>query len=204
MNKKLAIVPLMSVALLMAGCSGAVSSAPSAPIVAPVTAEATNTATSSATATGAKSARGNLIKSVGQGAGYTDENGKQVVTFTINKIAMDPVCTEQYAQAPQNGHFLALDVSVVTNPELATATGSGTFTMSPSEWKLIAPNGTTFNGFLSGSTFGCLPQTEQIPQSIGPAENVTGTLLLDVPSTEGTLVFKPVYLGAGWEWKFPQ
>jgi hypothetical protein len=38
---------------------------------------------------------------------------------------------------------------------------------------------------------------------VGIGEKVTGTLILDVPATEGTLVCEPSSADSGWEWQYP-
>lgn len=219
--KKL-LVPFAVSALLLAGCSTETNS-PAAPTVepaAPASSEAAEEATTeasessgsstpeptaeatTATPEAAKSTRGNLIKQIGEGAGLTDE-GKQVVTFVVNSIAVDVPCTGDYVQPVENGHILVLDVSVVTEPAFAE-TLNPTFMMNPYDFTEIAPNGTTSNADLgTAATYGCLPDAEVLPQTIGPGENVTGKLVLDVTNPNGTLVFKYAGAPAGWEWTYP-
>lgn len=221
---KKSLVPFALSALLLAGCSTGTNS-PAAPTVEPAApstteaaeaVEATASATTEATETttvepsteatpaaaGEKSTRGNLIKQIGEGAGLTDE-GKQVVTFVVNSIAVDVPCTGNYPSPVENGHILILDVSVVTEPELAESI-SPNFYMNPYDFTEIAPNGTTSNADLGTmATYSCLPDAEVLPQEIGPGENVTGKLVLDVTNPSGTLVFKYAGAPAGWEWTYP-
>ncbi|OUM41061.1 hypothetical protein B8W73_11975 [Arthrobacter agilis] len=212
-------MPVALSALLLAGCSTGANS-PAAPTVEPAAQSASDSAdvatteaseaTSeepSAEATSAapeaeKSARGNLIKQIGEGAGLTDE-GKQVVTFVVNSIAVDVPCTGNYPSPVENGHILVLDVSIVTEPALAESI-SPTFYMNPYDFTEIAPNGTTSNADLGTmATYSCLPDAEVLPQEVGPGENVTGKLVLDVTNPTGTLVFKYAGAPAGWEWTYP-
>ncbi|PVE19964.1 hypothetical protein DDA93_00935 [Arthrobacter sp. Bz4] len=110
-------------------------------------------------------------------------------------------CTEEYAQPPINGHYLAVQLDVETQPELKDELG-GSFYADAGAWKFIQADGTTFNGMLFGNSYGCLPETAILPQSIGPGETASGTVLLDVPALEGTLVLS--YLGEdAWEWVIP-
>lgn len=148
-----------------------------------------------------RSERGNLIKEFGQGAGLSNEDGDQVVDFVVNSIT--PVtCTGEFATAPVNGNMLALDVSIKTYPELADDPYP-IFTLSPYQMKVIAPNGTTSNADLaSPATYSCLPDGELIPSAgLGPAENVTGKILIDSEVPSGTLVIS-AGPGAGWEYTF--
>lgn len=187
------------------GSSPAASTAaPTAPTVEAVPASASPTPTPTASQP-AKSLRGNLIKVAGQPAGQTDPDTKKlVVNFTINSITVDPPCTGPYSQPAEKGHFVILDASIETLPELA-ATSSPRFDLSPHTFKFVAANGTTYNGSLtSGPSYGCLPDAEILPiNGVGPAEKVTGKIVLDVPDTTGILVFQPNGTGnGGWEWAF--
>jgi hypothetical protein len=216
---KKTLVPFALSALLLTGCASGTNSpaAPSVEPAAPSTAESTGTSTTeapevtsaepspaatSAAPEAAKSTRGNLIKQLGEGAGLTDE-GKQVVTFVVNSITVDAPCTGEFPQPVENGHIVVLDVSVVTEPALAETTFP-MFTMNPFEFTEIAPNGTTSNADLgTAATYGCLPDAEVLPQTIGPGENVTGKVVLDVTNPNGTLVFKSAGNPSGWEWTYP-
>lgn len=216
--KKL-LVPFALSTLLLAGCSTGTNSpaAPSVEPAAPSTTESAEAATTevseaaspeptaeatSAAPEAAKSKRGNLIKEIGDGAGITDE-GEQVVSFVVNSIAVDVPCTGEFAEPPINGNILVLDVSVVTEPALAESIDP-TFQMNPYWFTEIAPNGTTSNADLgTTATYGCLPDAEVLPQMMGPGENVTGKVVLDVTNPNGTLVFKYGGAPAGWEWTYP-
>uniref|UniRef100_UPI000463099D hypothetical protein n=1 Tax=Arthrobacter sp. CAL618 TaxID=1055770 RepID=UPI000463099D len=52
--------------------------------------------------------RGNLVKDVGEPAGIfnTNDRSTNVIDFTVTSIA-PAKCTEEYAQPPINGHYLA-------------------------------------------------------------------------------------------------
>lgn len=215
---KQVLAPLgVAAMLLLTGCGSDATSA-EAPSVEPASpaastsaepataietteAEPTEEATSEAPAP-EKSDRGNLVKHIGQGAGMTYE-GEQTVSFVINSITVDAPCTADFATPPENGHIVVLDVSVKTEPALADDP-FGEFWMSPSSWKAIAPNGTTSNANSgTAAAFGCLPQQEMLPQSIGPAEQATGKVVLDVENPSGILVFQDPAASAGWEWTYP-
>jgi hypothetical protein len=203
MKHSLASLALVAtVGLALAGCSSPQASSPAAPNVAPV-GGSTPTPSASATAEAKKSSRGNLIKALGQGAGTFDPvTKKQLSTFVVKSI--EPVkCTEPYATPAENGHLYAVDISIVTTPELADQPFPE-FWISSNDFKFIDPaTGTTYNGNLSSvATFSCLPSTALIPQGgVGPDEKVTGKIILDLPATKGTLVLQNAGSG-GWEYSF--
>ncbi len=158
----------------------------------------------STTSAAEKSECGNLMKQVGQGARILGgPGGKPPVSFVINSITVDGQCTSPYATPPENGHFVILDVSVQTEPALAN-TDVPQFYIGSGDWKAIAPNGTTSNATAgTGSSFGCLTEPETLPQTLGPAEQATGKIVLDVETPEGTLIFRRATVIAGWEWTYP-
>ncbi|MBE0009806.1 hypothetical protein DXT87_08365 [Arthrobacter sp. AET 35A] len=142
------------------------------------------------------------MKDIGEPAGIfnSEDRSTNVIDFTVTSIA-PAECTEEYAQPAANGHYLAIQMDVITQPELKDEF-SGSFYADAGTWKLIQADGTTFNGMLYGNSYGCLPETAILPQSIGPGETASGTVLLDVPALEGTLVLS--YLGEdAWEWVIP-
>lgn len=201
--KRFPLTVLALSALALSGCSGAEAEPePTAPNVEPATAEASPSADQET------SPRGNLVKKIGQPAGIhaLDDPSKNVVTYVVKAIEVDPVCTASYAQAPENGHFIAVDMEVETAAEPGfTEVMYGPINISPHSFKMIDANGTTVNTVASGPAYGCLPQAEMLPSTIGPGERVTGKVILDVPSTKGTLVYnESIDPSLGWEWKIPQ
>jgi hypothetical protein len=200
MRKSLALSTLaLAATMALTACGGAASSSPTAPSAEPV--GQTKAAVAPDTS---KSARGNIIKKVGEGMSITDTlNGdKEVVNFVVNSIA--PItCTEKYAQPAKNGNLMAVDVTVETKPELANAIMK-TFSLSSYDFKFVSANGTTFNGDLGGSTYGCLPEAATFPMAgMGPGEKITAKVVIDVPEPSGVLVLKaPMSNTNGWEFNF--
>lgn len=209
MRKILALIALT--VLLLTGCSTAqtdaappeVESAKPAtvtpvPILEPPT--TTEPAEESPTAEAAPtSERGNPIKQVGEGASWT-ENGEPLADFVVNSITLDPVCTAPYAGPPENGHLIALDVSVQTYPALADSLFQ-TFNLNPYMMKVVAPNGTTSNAELGTvASFSCLPDTVLLPaEGVGPAEKMTGNIVIDSEVPSGTLLVTAD--GSNW-WEY--
>lgn len=201
-----AIALTATLGLSLSACGGSPSANATSPNVESM---APSTASPAAALEVKKSPRGNIVKELAQPAGISDKDGKPLVNFTVNSITVDVPCTGPYPQPTENGHFTVLDVTVETTPELGTAEGSsGTFDINAHMFKFVGASGTTFNGSLAGAaTYGCLPDEQMINLSgagIGPAEKVTGKVVLDLPETTGLLVFKS-YLtsgNGGWEWTF--
>ncbi|THE19340.1 hypothetical protein E1J17_01480 [Kocuria rosea] len=201
--KRYTLALLALPALTLVGCSNAEADPEAtAPNVEPATAESTPSSTQET------SPRGNLMKEIGEPAGIhsLDDPSKNVVTYVIKGIEVDPVCTGPYPQAPENGHFMAVDMEVETAADPGfTEVMYGSLNISAHSFKMIDANGTTVNSIASGPSYGCLPEAEMLPSTIGPGERATGKVILDVPSTEGILVYNEAMDSSlGWEWEIPQ
>lgn len=202
------ITALTLTALLgLAACSTEPGSADAPDVAAAAEAEPSATATESKAPADEpkKSKRGNLIKEIGQGAGtFNPDTKDQLATFVVNAIEIDPVCTDPYSaeRPPENGHLIALDVSIETFPALGE-TDYPYFNLNPASMKVIAPNGTTSNANLSSSAaWTCFDDSQVIPvNGLGPAEKVTGKIVLDSEVASGTLVITEGGL-SGWEYEF--
>lgn len=152
-----------------------------------------------------RSERGNVIKAIGEAAAIIGDDGQPLVTFVVNSITLDVVCTEAGAEPAENGHLLAVDVSVQTSPAMADPDALiSTFDMSSYSFRTIAPNGTSSNAAAdSFATLFCLNDAALLPSSIGPGENVTGIVLLDVETPQGVLIYENVWISDAWEWNYP-
>lgn len=207
-TKSLAALTLT--ALLGLTACGSEQAAPDAPAVDAAGKSSSPTATATESAEPKedepeRSDRGNLIKEIGQGAGVYDLDSKDpLATFVVNAIEVDPVCNAEYAAdyPPENGHLLALDVSIETFPELAESDWP-TFSLNPYSMKIVAPNGTTSNAELSTmATYNCFDDSVMVPSAgLGPAEKATGKIVLDSEVPAGTLI---ITQGGtiGWEYEF--
>lgn len=184
-----AIAAALTLVLGLSGC-GAANSTQTQP--------ADKTATESQAPT--KNSRGNIVKHVGEEAGVTGDDGKDVVTWTVTGIDRNPQCTGSYQAPVKNGHLIALDVTVSTTPKLK-GSGYNPFDIaSGSLWKYIQKDGTLWNGdLLNDSTVSCIPQEQSLPTDIGPDIKAQGKVILDVPATDGYLVFDQMGKD-GWEY----
>lgn len=202
--------PILAIAALtiLAGCSSAPSTADTShlPDTAPV---ATATPTPSATDTDAGADfgervindRGNLVKEIGQLAGTGLSEDQDVLTsqFAVTDIVVDVACTAEFADTPTNGHFIGIHLNVETTPELAQDE-IGTLSFSQWGWQAFDAEGKRVNDPL-GNAMWCMDAGEQLPSDIGPAQSVSGWIVLDLPTTTGSVALT---MGAanGWEWSY--
>lgn len=184
------------VAIALAGCTSAPPSDKAAPSVESAVSPSPSQTPEDTSDEPAKSERGNLIKNVGDvfGLGTSDES---VASFVVTKITVDPQCTSEFAEAPEHGHFVRLDIEGETTADLP-----GELYFAGGSWTAIADNGTTFNGDpWSYTAVTCVDDVDRFPSIIGPGERVAGAVILDVPTPTGVLVLSPEP-GLGWEWKY--
>ncbi|MDR6793042.1 MULTISPECIES: hypothetical protein [Pseudarthrobacter] len=203
--KTAAVVTLLTASFGLTSCGNGNSKAGSD--VAAPSAEAVTPATQTPAKDAAKkSTRGNIVMAPGDvgTVSSTTSDGKEVdaTKFTVNSIAPG-TCDQQYAQPPENGHIVFVDVTIETLPELAE-TPFPTFGLSAYDFKFVSNNGTTFNGSLStiASGYGCIDDARTLPSAgIGPGEKATGIVVLDVPEPAGILIMKSMF-GSGFEYTF--
>lgn len=154
------------------------------------------------TGTGHTSSRGNLIKQVGEKAGVTNEGGEPIWEFTFTKIEPNFSCTHEYSEPPANGNFIAIHVDSQTFPALGEEEWFSTVDFNPYAFTIFSPDGQRENDS-QGNAYACLSESESVPYDIGPAERISGVVVLDSQHDSGTVVFKPSILeGGGWEWDF--
>lgn len=199
MNKRISSAVILAfAALALSSCGGTEDPAQPTPSVESATAE-----TEAAKPEITRSTRGNIIKEVGEpaGLGLIASSDKRALSFTITDIEVDPVCTAGFNFPSENGHLVALSIEATTAPEPDfSASGMTSISFHSFQWKAIAPNGTTVNTVSSPAADNCFPQAQMIPNNLGPGEKAVGKAVLDVPNTEGTLIYSMG--GDGWEWQY--
>lgn len=147
--------------------------------------------------------RGNIPKELGQRAGFgsQDWDDPAGVTFSLDKVEIDPPCANTYATPPENGHTLLLHFRVATgdNPEYAKTTGS---VLNPFNFFEITNDGLSEQA-RAGTC--ATEQGEQLPYNYGPNQKYKGTIEIVVPEASGTLVLTLPQManGGGWEWHYP-
>jgi hypothetical protein len=206
---RIAPVATASVALvlILAGCSSAKpDDTGRLPDTAPVatadpTPEPTATPKDSEFGEAVTSSRGNLVKEIGQLAG-TSSGTTDVVTsrFAVTDIVLDRECTSGFAEAPVNGHYLGIHLNVETTPELAQDDFPWV-SFTQYDWQAYDADGKRLNDPVANA-WSCLDPGEQLPAQIGPGQNVSGWIVLDVAATTGAVVLTMAGSPTGWEWAY--
>lgn len=143
---------------------------------------------------------GNLVKTVGQlsGLSLSETDSTVIARFVITGFQIDPAC-QDYSQPPKNGHYLEIQMNVETAPELAKST-QPTVSFSEYFWQAYDSANKRLNDPV-GNGYSCLDSSKLLPSQIGPGQSISGSVLLDVADTTGTVAL--VMGQTGWEWRYP-
>lgn len=202
------MIRAIAVALLAAATVTACGSAPTAaPTLDVPKAEVAGPAAAPAPSVAPKPAnlspRGNVPKKLGEVAAFGPTQDQLVVKFAIDKITVDPKCTGQFVDKPQNGHFLRLDVRAETDPNMPT--NGYMYSINPFEFSTVGDDGITESSLMTASTMGCVDTADLLPSgAFSPGSKYRGALILDTKNPSGVLVLRPSFMGTngGWEWEY--
>lgn len=158
---------------------------------------------------GSTSERGNIPKVVGQKGGMLSPDGQfRLVTFTVTRIVTDPPCLNAAPPAPAHGHYVEVDLDIVTTADMGIEGSDPTVTFTPDNWFFYPPDG---DGVIAGGVQAfntvddCELSVPALPESIGASQTVSGSVLLDVAPGTVYLSYDP---GAAcgcqesWEWPY--
>lgn len=193
-----AALSVIAVPLLLAGCSSSGEddgqAAPSLP----------STSSAAESDGPARSDRGNIIKAFGEEGGFCSPTATTctaedlVLTFTVDSVTVDPECTSGFANPPDNGHFIGINLRVATSAEYPPDYYA---TFTAADFSVIGPDGLTVDD-VQGQAYLCLGPAGFTQDLIGPGQQYAGTVVIDSPATSGTLVYKAAGEATGWEWQF--
>lgn len=196
----LALIPAMAICLVGCAASDTKTADPSSTGVA-----ASSTNADEASSSSALSPHGNLQKKFGEPAGITvsgrDGQPEPVLDLTVKSVDVDIQCTSPVAMPAENGHLVSVNVEAKTGAAAPfnEAFYGQDFWFNPADWKFVDARGKTANSVMTTPVFNCLDPQELL-RDIGPAEHASGKIVLDLPSTKGTLIYAPSMLDQAWEW----
>ena len=157
--------------------------------------------------TPATSERGNVVKQIGETA-WVSMSATDLtpwVEFQVTGIEVGGECTSDYATPPTNGQFLFVSMSMSTATEWPPEMAGVELDFNPFDWSTVGADGLTENDLTgNGSIYGCLEEGSLENVTVGPGENVVGTVVLDSANPSGVLVYQPFWGGTpgGWEWTY--
>ncbi|MEE1621583.1 hypothetical protein ACQ7DA_10355 [Zafaria sp. J156] len=163
------------------------------------------------TMTGLSNERGVAIGRLGEEMRFEDGDGKAVAGVTVERMRVVDSCPD--GAAPENGHFLVLDLDAWHDD----AAGSRPIRLAADQWSYYSPEGERSDAALDtdaarscdiGDDFegpdGEDFEDERIKDELGPDDDdEDGFLVLDVPAAEGSVVLTDLDEEAV-DWPFPQ
>ncbi|MFI7678287.1 hypothetical protein [Actinophytocola sp. NPDC049390] len=197
--KRLALAACVVVGL--AGCATTTGSGENAPELPAASGDET---ANPAAAEQKTNERGFIVKKLGElacfgGAGKNCEGG---VSFTIDKIEVDPQCGE-FGSHPDNGHTLLLHLRIATGDDAEVVDSVGGI-INPFSFVEIGKDGVTRDVSIGMCAD---PSADQLPHTYGPNQKYQGVIDLEVTDASGTIAIQ--LMGAeedgqrGWEWTYP-
>lgn len=142
---------------------------------------------------------GNIVKQLGEVGGFmNDAETEWMLQFAVETITVDWPCDTSFAEPPQNGHFVRIDLWATTSPSYSAWLDGMVFA---GQFGWIDSNGVTHEpqAVATTATFMC---AEALPFSffdLGDGQNYVGTVIIDVPTPTGSLTLIE-YGSGGWEW----
>ncbi|TKJ35171.1 hypothetical protein [Blastococcus sp. CCUG 61487] len=144
--------------------------------------------------------RGNVPRQLGELAGVRPGGAPGAApqaAIRVEQIVVDPECESE--EVPVNGRFVALEMSVLTTPDLDPRVP---MSFTEERFSVLAPDGTSITTEDSNAS-DCLDPEVFVPNMRFPAGvEYRGWLVLDVPVGSGTVVYSPPGATGGWEWQF--
>ncbi|MGY1804870.1 hypothetical protein ACI78T_16430 [Blastococcus sp. SYSU D00922] len=119
-------------------------------------------------------------------------------TITLVRVEADIACTAG-AVTPENGHLLGLHVEVADPTPAAEGTPPSP---SAADFRFVGADDAVTADVDTAASAGCLADGWPNGRP-GPDAPVAGTVVLDVPATTGTLVYRPADWAAGIRWSLP-
>lgn len=141
--------------------------------------------------------RGLIPMTPGATATLEDGTGRELATFSIDSVEVDPPCHE-YGIRPEAGHTLVLTVRASTGSDLEAAQ-TLSMLLNPFSFMEIGKDGVTRE-----AQFGsCLDFTRHLPSDFGINQKYTGLIEIVVPEASGIIALQDSFGGGGgWEWTY--
>jgi hypothetical protein len=136
------------------------------------------------------------------GAGETFDvvdaaSGSVLFSIAVDSVTADLPCTAEGHQPAKNGHFVGLAVRVTTGPARPEVQPTA---IRPGAFRVV---GLGNQDVATHRAATCLPAAEQFPETpLSPDQEVTGTVVLDVPDATGTIGYRPADGATRLLWQF--
>lgn len=198
------VLPAVALALAATACGGEGSDVAAGGTVTTLSPATSSTAPRSTVPPPApepqRNERGNVPLQVGERVAVpvSDAPGAPTaLTFGLEEFELNPPCDSGVEQAPASRNYLAFRMRVETTPDYDPRSLT---TIQERDFAVLGPDGEEIPDVI-GNAPTCLDEPTAFAKlRLGPAQEYTGWLVLDVPVDAGTLVYAPQGRSTGWEW----
>jgi hypothetical protein len=136
---------------------------------------------------------------LGQRYDVLGPHGKVAYTIVVRDVVADLSCTADDRVPAENGHLLGVQLRVITGPDPAGKPQA----FGPADFQFIGTDGTPVTAVDTDSAAACLHEKDEFPAApVGADQHVSGTVVLDVPETTGTLAYRPAAGSTSLLWQF--
>ena len=200
------VLPALALALVLPACGGGDPEIAAGGTVVTLPPASTSPAAPSEPAAPpaepARNERGSVPLQVGEAVAVpaSDAPGAPTgLTFALEEFDLNPPCDSGEEQAPVTRNFLAWRMRVVTtadyDPRALTI-------FQERDFMVLGPDGAVVE-YVEGNAPICLDEPTSLANArFAPGQEYSGWLVLDVPVSDGTLVYAPYGRSTGWEWAF--
>lgn len=136
----------------------------------------------------------------GEGPSVVDPaTGETVVALVLDAVVVDLPCTATDPATPPTGHLVGLRLTVTTGPDLSTLAEPPAVTAA--DFSLVGEDGVPLTELGTAAAQACLAEGAFPTGPLAAGQTVPGMLVLEVPGTTGTVVYRPAFLPAAARWQ---
>lgn len=148
--------------------------------------------------------RGSVVMEPGDTEILTNDDGTELMSFTVDSIEVNPDCTAERSREPENGNFVVFEAEVESDIVAGEHGLKPGRTFNSSVYRVIDEDGNTLGESPNtGPSHSCFPDIERIPTDLGPGEKGSGKVVFDVSVDSGSLLLElDAAQGLQWEWEF--
>jgi hypothetical protein len=129
-----------------------------------------------------------------------DPTGATAFSITVDSLVADATCTAPGKLPTQNGHLVGVGLRVTAGD--APADGAMPV-FHPADFQFLDAHGAPVRGVHTDSAAACFGAADDFPSvHLGPDQKATGTIVLDVPESTGTVAYRPSSGITSLLWKF--
>lgn len=139
------------------------------------------------------SARGNVVKEIGEMAGLVNENDEFTFRMRVTEVDPDPDCGAD-VEEPSNGRLVALNIEAETTDKWHEY---DFIQVTMHDFRAWTKDGMRVNDVV-GSASSCEVSNRMNSDPFHPNEKASGVIVLDVPEESVWVAFEPLGDG-GWE-----